>query len=179
MNSTRELTLTALFIAIGILLPMVFHMSGGPGAGRIFLPMHIPIFLAGFLAGPSVGLTAGVITPLLSSFLTGMPPLVPTAPMMSAELVVFGLVSGLLYKKQQKPLYVSLIAAMLAGRVVYGLLGAFALPLFGLEQVSLWVPLTSAVTTSWPGVLLQLIFIPAIVKAAENLKAFSSPKPQG
>lgn len=179
MKNTHNITVTALFIAMGILLPMAFHMTGGPGAGRIFLPMHIPIFLAGFLAGPTVGVTAGVVTPLLSSFLTGMPPLTPTAPMMAIELAVFGFVAGLLYRQHGKSLVISLAAAMLCGRIIYGLVGALLLPLIGLEQVPVWMPLTTAVTTSWPGLLIQLILIPPIVRAAQNMPVFSSVGTEG
>ncbi len=179
MKDTQRITTTSLFIAMGILLPMAFHMTGGPGAGRIFLPMHIPVFLAGFLAGPTVGVTTGIVTPLLSSFLTGMPVLTPTAPMMAIELGVFGLVAGILYRRQGQSLVVSLVAAMLCGRVIYGLVGAFLLPLIGLEQVPVWMPLTTAVTSSWPGLLIQLLLIPPVVRAAENMPVFSSVGTEG
>jgi len=175
--STQKVTASALFIALGILLPLIFHMTAGQGAGQLFLPMHIPVFLAGFLSGPLVGVIVGFITPILSSSLTGMPILVPVALMMMFELSAFGFVSGLLYRSREIPLYVSLICAMIVGRLIYGLLGAFALPLVGLDQIPIFYPLTTGLVTSWPGVLIQLIIIPPIVRAAENLPIFSKETP--
>ena len=44
MNSiTRKLVSCALCIALGVLLPMAFHVI--PNAGSIFLPMHIPVLV--------------------------------------------------------------------------------------------------------------------------------------
>ncbi len=173
MTSAQKITLTGLFVALGILTPMAFHFTGGPGAGRLFLPMHIPVFLAGLLAGPIVGVTVGIITPGLSSLLTGMPPPVPTAMMMTIELGVFGLLSGLLYFRLRTGLWLSLIISMFAGRVVYGILAYIALPLVGLERVPLWAPLTVGLINSWPGILIQLILIPPIVYAAQHLRIFA------
>lgn len=44
-SATKELVLSALFIALGVVLPMVFHAIG---AGPVFLPMHIPVLLRDF-----------------------------------------------------------------------------------------------------------------------------------
>ncbi len=173
MTSTKTITFTSLFVALGILTPMAFHYAGGPAMGRLFLPMHIPIFLAGFLAGPIVGVTAGLITPGLSSLLTGMPPPIPTAVMMTFELGVFGLLAGLLFFRMRVNLWLSLIVSMLAGRLVYGVLAFFALPLMGLEQVPLWAPITVGLVNSWPGILIQLILIPPLVKAAQSIGVFA------
>ena len=38
MKNTRDLILTAMFIAIGVVLPQAFHMI--PNAGSVVLPMH-------------------------------------------------------------------------------------------------------------------------------------------
>lgn len=73
MQRVKSLVLTAVLIAVGIVLPMAFHAI--PKGGNIFLPMHIPVLLCGFLCGPVLGAFAGVITPVLSSFATGMPPM--------------------------------------------------------------------------------------------------------
>ena len=40
MKKTRDLVLTAMFIALGVALPQAFHAV--PNAGSVFLPMHIP-----------------------------------------------------------------------------------------------------------------------------------------
>lgn len=169
MPTTQRIAFTALFIAMGLLLPILFHMIG---SGPVFLPMHIPILLAGFLVGPGVGLTAGLITPGLSSILTGMP-LLPQAVGMTFELATFGFLAGLLYRQLNKPLLWSLIMSMLGGRIVYGLLGALVLPLFGMDRIPMWAPLTVGVATGWPGILIQIVVVPAIVSIAERLPVFA------
>ena len=80
---TRQLTVSGFFIALGLILPMLFHLAGGMGV--VFLPMHLPVLLAGFFLGPRFGLLVGIITPLLSSLLTGMPPLLPFPGHTSAD----------------------------------------------------------------------------------------------
>lgn len=165
MNA-RNLTRGALFVAIGILLPIMFHAVG---LGKVFLPMHIPVLLAGFFCGPFVSMLVGMITPLLSAVLTGMPPLVPpVAQMMVFELGIYGLLTGLLYERLRLGVYPSLVAAMVAGRLVYGFLGYLVLPLFGLNRVPLLAPLALAVGQSLPGVVLQLLLVPLVVALVER-----------
>ncbi|MBE3518896.1 MAG: ECF transporter S component [Firmicutes bacterium] len=159
--TTRKLAFGALFIALAILLPMMFHAVG---LGKVFLPMHIPVLLAGFFCGPVVGMLVGMVSPLLSAFLTGMPPLMPpVAQMMVFELALYGLLTGLLYEKLHLGGYVSLIGAMIGGRVAYGILGYLVLPLFGFEKVPLWAPLVGAIGQSLPGVIIQLVGVPLVL----------------
>ncbi|MFO8060134.1 MAG: ECF transporter S component [Bacillota bacterium] len=173
MTSTQKITLSGLFIALGLLTPIAFHFTAGPAAGRLFLPMHIPIFLAGLLCGPAVGFTAGIITPGLSSLLTGMPPPMPTAILMTMELAVYGFLSGYLYFRFRTTLWLSLILSMLGGRLIYGFLAYLALPLIGLDRIPLWTPVTVGLIESWPGILIQLVLIPPIVYAAQRLRVFT------
>ena len=60
---TKQLVLTALFIAIGVVLPQAFHMV--PNAGSVILPMHIPVLISGYAVGPLFGLLCGILTPVL------------------------------------------------------------------------------------------------------------------
>ncbi len=161
MQNKTLITRGAFFIALGILLPIAFHFLG---LGRIFLPMHLPILVAGFLCGPRVGLMTGMVTPLLSALLTGMPPLMPPmAQLMIFELGAYGLLTGLFFHQLQLGIYPSLLIAMLGGRLVHGLLGYLALPIFGLEGISLLYPLTYGLLTGLPGVVLQLILVPGLI----------------
>ena len=70
----KKIAYAGLFIAMGILLPQLFHLSGLPQSGSIFLPMHIPVLFAGFILGPLYGALIGVLLPIISAILTGMPP---------------------------------------------------------------------------------------------------------
>lgn len=165
----RKMVLTALSIALGIVLPMTLHAI--PNAGSIFLPMHIPVFICGLAIGWPYGLICGIATPLLSSAITGMPP-APILPAMVFELAVYGVVSGWLYKKLHKhhavtALYVSLAGAMLLGRVVMGVVQAFIFNI-GNYSVQTWV--TASFVTALPGIAIQLILIPLVVLALKKAR---------
>ena len=43
----KKLVITAVCIALCVVLPMVFHSF--PNGGSIFLPMHIPVLLCGLM----------------------------------------------------------------------------------------------------------------------------------
>ena len=121
-KSLRRLILAALFLALAFVLP--FLTGQIPQIGSALCPMHIPALLCGFFCGPWYGLAVGAAAPLLRSLIYGMPPLMPTGIAMCFELAAYGFVAGLLYKllpKKNGYIYVSLISAMLAGRVVWGI----------------------------------------------------------
>jgi len=169
MSNIKKMVGTALFVAIGIALPLAFHSI--PNAGRVFLPMHIPILLCGLICGFPYGLACGIVTPLLSSLVTGMPP-AAMLPSMICELAVYGLVSSLLMrfvpvKNPYVKLYVALIAAMLSGRVVLGALNAL---IFSAGEYSMQAWLGAAFVTALPGIAAQAVLIPAIVFGLQKAK---------
>jgi len=169
MTNTKRLILAGLCVALGIVLPVACHSVAN--AGSIFLPMHIPVLLCGLICGWPYGLACGVLAPLLSSLITGMPPMA-FLPSMLCELAVYGFVSGLLmrYVKTGKllaDLYLSLVGAMLLGRLVLGLLNA-VLFRAGEYSVALWT--TSAFVTALPGIVIQLAVIPVLVFALKKSK---------
>lgn len=160
----RKITTGGLLVAVGILLPQVFHISGIPQSGNVFLPMHIPVLLSGFLIGPLWGLFIGIITPIISSLLTGMPP-VPRLYFMILELSAYGCIAGVLSKRFH--VYISLIFSMIGGRIVYGLSLLIAGSLLGIH-VGKPVAALTATITGIPGIIIQLIFIPAILFALKK-----------
>lgn len=164
MSHTRKLISVATFVALGISMPVAFHFFGG--AGQMFLPMHIPVLIAGLLLGVKCGLAAGVLTPLLSSLTTGMPPLMPMLPIMIIELGIYGAVTGYLYRQRKLPLIWSLIGAMLAGRVAAALLVAGMAALF-LVKMQPAPFIIASVSTGLPGVVIQIVFVPLLVKRLE------------
>lgn len=164
---TNDMVKASLFLALGLILPYIFHLTGM--AGLVFLPMHIPVLLCGFILGSRYGLIIGFITPILNSVLTGMPPLYPTGVSMALELAIYGLVAGFLYKKKHINIFISLILSMLLGRVVSGVANYIMLTVGGKSFV-LKMFLTSAFVTSIAGIVIQLILIPIVVKALENKK---------
>ena len=164
MNSiTKKLVSCALCIALGVLLPIAFHVI--PNAGSVFLPMHIPVLICGLFCGAPYGLACGIITPFISSVMTGMPPAM-MLPKMIIELCVYGLVAGLCtqyipQKNEMTKLYMSLIIAMLAGRIVNGFVSTFILSTQG---YTLSVFMTASFITCLPGIIIQLIVIPVLVR---------------
>lgn len=164
-----RLTTAALCIALGILLPIVFH---GIGAGPVFLPMHIPVLLCGFLCGWQYGAICGAIVPLLSSLLTGMPVIFPVGTAMVFELCAYGLLTGLFYRNFKWNVYVSLIVAMLGGRVVSGAANAIFMGVAG-KPYGFSVFIGSAFATAWPGILIQIIAVPLLIMILEKARPFS------
>ncbi len=167
MSKIKKLILTGLCVAIGVVLPVALHSV--PNGGSIFLPMHIPVILCGLICGPLFGLACGILTPLLSSLLTGMPPMA-FVPSMLCELAVYGLVAGLLIravktKSSIANIYISLITAMICGRIVFGVLNAL---IFRAGEYSMQIWLTSVFVTSIPGIIVQLVLIPLLVFALEK-----------
>lgn len=172
MTQTKRLIFAGLCVALGVVLPVAFHSVAN--AGSIFLPMHIPVLLCGLVCGWPFGLACGVLAPLLSSLFTGMPP-AAMLPSMLCELAVYGFLSGLLLQKIKTgklivDLYLSLIAAMLAGRLVYGLLNAL---IFRAGSYSLPIWLTASFVTALPGIVIQLAVLPALVLALQKTKLIS------
>ena len=132
--------------------------------------MHIPVFLAGFIAGPYSGLLVGLLAPGLSAMLTGMPPSY-AVPLMSLELPMYGLVAGLCYFRMKMNIYISLIIAMLFGRIMFGL-GLFLLGMF-MElpyDAATFFSTGGAILTGLPGLAVQLVLIPPIVAAVKRQK---------
>jgi len=164
MSDTKRLVFTAMFTALGVMLSYITAHAFGPqlGLGAIILPMHLPVLLCGLLCGPVYGFLCGVLAPSLSNLLTQMPLAYPMLPIMLAELSIYGAVSGLLFKKFKLPLFIALPGAMVAGRIGYGIVFAVLFALNpGLKALTVW----AALLTGLPGILAQIIIIPAIIRA--------------
>jgi len=119
-NPVRDLVSAAMCLALCMVLP--FLTGQIPEIGGMLCPMHIPVLLAGFICGPWYALAVGFLAPPLRFVMFGMPRLMPTGLAMAFELATYGLIVGILYRKLAKNVintYVSMIAAMLLGRVVW------------------------------------------------------------
>lgn len=170
MSSIKKICVTAIMIALCCILPTMFHMAG---LGTAFSPMHIPVLLCGLICGGWYGLFCGVAGPILSSLLTGMPGASMLLSMVP-ELIAYGLITGLAMRlvrtgKLTADLYISLIIAMLAGRVVGGI--AKALVFMGSGEaftLSVWV--SSYFVTALPGIICHLIVVPVLVMALYRAK---------
>ena len=166
-NNTKNTVLSALFLAIAYVLP---NFTGNiPQIGSMLLPMHLPTILCGFLCGAPWGAAVGFFAPLMRSAILGMPYMYPTAIAMAFEMAVYGFVSGFLYNRLPKSpwgAYAALISAMLFGRIVWGVVMAFLLVGNGGFTVAAFI--AGAFTNAVPGIILQLIAIPAIVLSLQK-----------
>lgn len=160
--TTKELVLSGLLLASGIIIPMVFHVFGM--TGPIALPMHIPVLIGGFLLPPQLALALGIITPITSGLLTGMPVMFPMGIIMAFELGTYGLTASLARQKFNLPIIPSLIISMIAGRIAAGLTVAGLVELFGVKMNPVMF-VKGAVVTGLPGIIIQLLFIPALIYA--------------
>lgn len=160
--TTKEIVLSGLLLASGIILPMVFHLLGM--TGPIVLPMHIPVLIGGFLLPPSLAFLLGVITPVISGLLTGMPVMFPMAIIMAVELGVYGLIASLMANKLKFTSIPSLIISMIAGRIAAGLTVAVLVQLFSVKMPP-FLYVKGAIITGLPGIIIQLIFIPPLIFA--------------
>jgi len=163
--NVKKLLYAGALIALGILLPQAFHMFG-QGAGMTLLPIHIPVLLAGAILGGVYGGAVGAIVPMLSFFITGMPPM-PLLWFMMFELIGYGVAMGVLTKKCN--VYVALLLSMVAGRIVYAIAIGAGSMLFGMDAAFMThTAFMASIVRGMPGMIVQIAIIPIIYKQLKN-----------
>lgn len=162
--NVNKLGLSAMFMALGLVLP--FFTGQIQNIGNMLLPMHIPVFLCGLICGWKYGGVVGFILPLMRSVLFGMPVMFPNAVAMAFELMTYGLVVGLIYlsfkKKNVIKTYISLIVAMISGRIVWAVAQLIILGMLG-SAFTAKMFIAGAFLNAIPGIIVQLILIPMIM----------------
>ena len=169
-NSLKKLILAALFLALAYVMP--FLTGQIPEIGAMLCPLHIPVLLCGFICGWQWGLVVGFIAPLFRSLTLGMPLLFPAAVCMAFELAAYGAVAGLMYKllpRKKAYIYVSLLIAMVVGRIVWGAVMFLALGLSG-GSFTFAAFVAGAFTNAIPGIIVQIVLIPLLVMVLDNPK---------
>lgn len=169
MSPVKKSIITAVCIALCVVLPQAFHAI--PNAGAIYCPMHIPVLLCGLICGWQYGLLCGIAGPLVSALITGMPP-AAVLPGMLVECAAYGALTGLMMqlvhtKKVYPDLYISLLVAMLGGRIISGIAKAL---IFSAGSYSMTAWVTGSFVTSLPGIIVHLVLIPSIVYALMKAK---------
>lgn len=172
----RNIMVSGMMLALAIVLPI--FTGSIPVLGQAFLPMHLPIIICGFICGPKYGGLVGFVAPLLRTLLFALPPLYPVAVAMSFELLTYGLISGFMYQSLKHynllGIYATLFTTMLAGRLIFGLVNTI---LLGLQSTpySFKVFVSAAFLSGIPGIILQLILIPMIVFATNQVSKRRGP----
>ena len=158
-----------MLFALGLILPFVTGQI--PEIGNMLLPMHLPVLLCGFICGPKYGLAVGALLPIMRSLMFGMPPLYPSAVTMAFELAAYGFLTGFLYlifkKKNITSVYISLIAAMIAGRIIKGIANAICYGIIN-KGYTFMMFISGAFLEAIPGIIIQLILIPAVLLATKK-----------
>ena len=170
MKKTKlfKLILSALFLSIALVLPLLTGQI--KEIGNALCPMHFPVILCGFFCGPFYAGIVGFIAPLLRFLIFGMPQIMPSAIAMCFELASYGILTGILYRifpDRKIYIYITLLAAMLSGRIIWGAVTALLLGISG-SSYSLAAFLAGSVLNAVPGIILQIILIPLIVMAVNK-----------
>ncbi len=164
LSTTKRLVLSALFLSIGMVLPLLTMQI--KEIGDSLLPMHLPVMLCGLICGWQLGGAIGLMLPFLRSLIFGMPPMYPNAVYMALELMTYGLVIGLIYSilknKSLISVYFSLIIAQISGRVVWGVAKAILLGVGG-KPFTFQMFLVGGFLDAGLGILLQLVLIPTVM----------------
>ena len=159
-----NLVYESMMFALGLTLP--FLTGQIPDIGNMLLPMHLPVLLCGFVCGYKYGFLVGATLPVIRSFMFGMPVLFPSAVTMAFELCAYGFITGFVYMKMKKKniasVYISLICAMLIGRIIKGCANAVCYGIIS-KTYTFGMFISGAFVEAVPGIILQLILIPAIL----------------
>ena len=147
-QNTKRLAYAALFLALCLVLPMLTGQI--PQIGSMLLPMHIPVLLCGLVCGWQYGAVVGF------------------------ELLTYGLVIGLVYRRMAQKgvagVYAALVTAMVAGRLVWGVAEVVLLGLGG-KTFTAQAFLAGALLNAVPGIIVQLVLIPAVMAALQKAGA--------
>lgn len=188
--NTLNVVTTAMLTAVAVIAARMFHHLGGGTLSTLFSPMHFPILIAGLLCGPYLGLIGGLLTPVLSFLISGLPPFPNGLVPMIFELGAYGFFAGLfrslLIKNNRVSRFSSVIAiavSMIIGRALNAVAGAILIsvtagtPFF----VNLWTKFLGNFTSTWLGIILQLVLIPALLLALKKggiLVKYTDDKPE-
>ena len=148
---------TFIFSGLGIAIPRIFHLLVGSSAGVTFLPMHLMVLIAALTFGITSSCIVAGSSVFFSYLLTGMPALA-RMPYMLIELLIYGILLSIFNKKFNS--YVSLIATMILGRLIYAFILFASTNWFGFNGYGISV--MQSVKSGIPGIILQLILVPII-----------------
>ena len=154
-RSLRQLILGSLFMALGLVVPMLFH---GLGLGPMLMPMFWPLALAGYWLSPALAAVVGLLTPSLSALVTGMPP-IPMVWRMMAELAVLPALTAWLYRKTTGSAWIITPLSLVVSLAVGLTLAAVLAPLLG-WPARLYA--LAGLLRSLPGLVIISVVIPLL-----------------
>ena len=174
--NTLNIVTTAMLSAVAIVLSTMLHHLLGFKIAIILSPMHFPVLLMGILCGPWLGLIGGTLTPVISFLASGGPAYTTLVPMIF-ELAMYGFLTGMLRsvflknpKTNRFASVIALVLAMIGGRLLNAIVGGI------IESASAGInffvafgkKLLGNFTSTWGGIIAQLVLIPAILFALQK-----------
>ncbi len=173
--NTLNVVTCAMLCSLAVVLSSAMHNIAGE-VTKALSPMHLPVFLAGILCGNWLGLICGACAPLLGFLTSGRPPFPNGLIPMMFELATYGFVTGLMRnvfvknpKTHKFASVLALVVAMVVGRIVNGIVGGVVLAIGGAPLwASILAKLLSGFTSTWIGIICQLLLIPAILFAMQK-----------
>ncbi|MGI6710013.1 MAG: hypothetical protein ACOX4W_01005 [Bacilli bacterium] len=169
----ENIIICVFFIALGVLLMPVYHMANL--IDRLLI-LNFIVLICGFTLGWQYGFVCGVLTPLaIRLCLREMLVFYPDGLSLMIELSTCGLASGIIYsfnviKNNILNIYFALITTILIERVVGGL---FKIIYYSISDIGIYGIkdlIKDFFVTPIFGILLQIMFIPAIVITFEKRK---------
>jgi len=156
-SGIKAYTYEVILVAAAIILPIVAHMLNAPV--RYLLPMHWAIILAGLVYGWRAGALAGLVVPSISYLVSGMP-LPNVLPSMTAELLLYGFVAGILREKTGLNAFASVVIALIVGRI-----GFIAFALFTNSEVTNFASyFRAALIPGLGAAVCQVILLPFVAR---------------
>ncbi len=155
--------LAALFAALGLVLPILFHLTG---LGSAFLPMFLPILMGSMLLPMQLAISIAVLTPVISFVFTGMPPVYPPVlPVMITELLIISTIASFLHFRRNLSVWLTLALALGTDRLFLLLVVYWIAPYMGLPGA---FTSGAAVLHGIPGIVFMFIVIPFSLNILES-----------
>jgi len=145
------------FVVGNLVLPQLCHVVG---AGSIWLPIYFFTLIAAYKYGLRVGLLTAVLSPLVNSFLFGMPPMI-ILPVILVKSTLFAVSAAYFARLSGKISIFAIIAAVLAYQTA-GTLIEWAI-------VQDFYKATHDFRIGIPGMLLQIVGGYALLKAIAKI----------
>lgn len=156
-KGVKTLIFQLVLISIAVLSPYIAHAFSAPV--RYILPMHWAVILAALVYGWRGGAVTGLLAPVTSFFISGMPSGLYLAAMLP-ELFVYGTITGLLREKFRMNAFVSVAAALIAGRIIF----MMVFILSGNVQGSISDHLADSMMPGIAAALIQILILPFAAK---------------
>lgn len=114
-SNVRTYWTALMFIAGNIILPQLFHLV--PQGGIIWLPIYFFTLIGAYKYGWRVGLLTAVVSPLINSWLFGMPP-VAALPAILLKSCLLASMAGWMAWKFKKVSILLLLVVVLSYQII-------------------------------------------------------------